>query len=277
MQYHKTAHGTLEYRLTGSGSKTVIIFPGGHMGANIALGEDFFLKEGYRIIILSRPGYGKTSLAMGPSPDEFAGSIAKLLADLDIKQVIVLGISAGGRSAIRLAAKYPGVVQKLILQSATSFMPWPDARTRSIAKIAFNPNMQKITWRIMRWLLNRRPQAGLKMMLANMTTLDPNKVIKKLTNEQRQGLIGVFSNLQSDQGFMNDLKQNAGSAKDVHTPTLIIHSKYDKSVELKHAQKLHKEIADSQLSISDAESHMIWFSDSYMEIQKTMKDFLTGS
>jgi len=147
----------------------------------------------------------------------------------------------------------------------------------TLQELLFNPSMQKITWHIMRWLLKRRPRIGLKMMLANMTTLDPRKIIKKLTNEQTKQLIQLFSDLQSGEGFMNDLKQTAGSAKDVHVPTLIIHSKYDKSVELKHAQKLHKEIIGSQLSISDAKSHMIWFSDSYKEIQKKMKYFLTKS
>lgn len=245
------------------------------MDANIALGESFFLGEGYKIIVVSRPGYGKTSLAMGPTPDEFADSVVKLLAELGITKVVALGISAGGRSAVRLAAKYPDVVQKLVLQCATSFMSWPDANTRNIARIAFNPMMQKITWHIMRWLLKHHPQAGLKMMLTNMTTLDPNKVINKLTSGQHQGLIQLFSSLQSGEGFANDLKQTVGSAEDVHVPTLIIHSKYDKSVNLEHAKKLHREIPSSQLSISDAESHMIWFSDSYKEIQKTMKNFLT--
>jgi pimeloyl-ACP methyl ester carboxylesterase len=75
---------------------------------------------------------------------------------------------------------------------------------------------------------------------------------------------------------MNDLKQNGGSATDVRVPTLIIHSKYDKSVGVEHAQKLHQEIVGSQLSICDAESHMIWFSDSYEEVQKIMKHFLTN-
>jgi len=247
------------------------------MDASVELGDGFFLEEGYKVIIVSRPGYGKTSLAMGPTPNEFVDSVIELLTKLGVNQVVAVGISAGGRSAVRLAAKYPDVVQKLILQSATSFMPWPDARTRRIARAAFNPVAQKPTWKIMRWLLKRHPRAGLKMMLANMTTLDPNKVIKKLASEQHQRLIRLFSNLHSDEGFMNDLRQVTGSAKDVHVPTLIIHSKYDKSVELKHAQKLHHEIVGSQLSISDAESHIIWFSDSYKEIQKTMKHFLAKS
>ena len=247
------------------------------MDASIELGEDFFIREGYKVVILSRPGYGNTSLAMGPTPREFADSVARLLTKLGVTQVVVLGISAGGRSAISLAAQYPDIVQKLILQSATSFMSWPDARTRNIAKIAFNPSMQKITWYIMRRLLKHHPGAGLKMMLADMTTLNPDEVIKNLTSEERKSLVQLFSHLQSGEGFMNDLKEAKGSAKDVRVPTLIIHSKYDKSVDPTHAQKLHKEIAASQLSISDAKSHMIWFSDSYKEIQKVMKDFLKNS
>lgn len=244
------------------------------MDASVNLGEDFFIKRGYQVITLSRPGYGKTSLAVGPSPDDLADTVAKLLESLNIHKVVAVGISAGGRSAVRLAAKYPSVVEKLILQCATSFMPWPDAQTRRVARIAFNPAMEKFTWQIMQRLLKAQPRAGLRMMLSNMTTLSPDDVVNSLSKEQSNDLVELFSHLQSGKGFMNDLAQTSGSAKDVHVPTLIIHSKYDKSVSLEHAKKLHSEIAGSRLFITTAESHMIWFSTQYDQIQKEMGAFL---
>ncbi|HET9412199.1 MAG TPA: alpha/beta hydrolase [Candidatus Saccharimonadales bacterium] len=274
MHIFTTSQGTLEYRIVGNGNKTAIIFPGGHMDASVNLGEDFFIKRGYQVITLSRPGYGKTSLATGPSPDSFADTVAQLLESLNIHKIVAVGISAGGRSAVRLAAKYPRVVEKLILQCATSFMPWPDAQTRRVARIAFNPSMEKFTWQIMRRILKASPRAGLKMMLGNMSTLNPDDVIDSLSKGQTDGLINIFAHLQSGKGFMNDLAQTSGSAKDVHVPTLIIHSKYDKSVSLEHAKKLHSEIAGSRLFITTAESHMIWFSTQYDQIQKEMGAFL---
>lgn len=244
------------------------------MDATVNLGEDFFIKRGYQVITLSRPGYGKTSLTVGPSPDDLADTVAKLLESLNIRKVVAVGISAGGRSAVRLAAKYPSVVEKLILQCATSFMPWPDVHTRRIARIAFSPSMEKLTWQIMRGILKASPRAGLKMMLGNMSTLNPDDVADSFSKEQSDGLINIFAHLQSGKGFMNDLAQTSGSAKDVHVPTLIIHSKYDKSVSLDHAKKLHAEITDSRLFITTAESHMIWFSTQYDQIQKEMGAFL---
>lgn len=277
LQTIKTVKGTIEYRIAGGGDKVAVIFPGGHMDASVVLGEEFFVREGYRVVVLSRPGYGKTSLDAGPSPDEFADVVAELAKKLSINQIVAVGISAGGRSAVRLAANYPQLVKKLILQSATSFMPWPDPRTRRIARIVFSPGMQKYTWRMTRWLLRNRPNFGLRIMLGNMTTLRPSEVVSRLSQKHADGLLRLFGSLRSDEGFMNDLNQSGGSAKDVRVPTLIIHSKYDKSVSLEHAERLHSEIANSQLVVSDAESHMIWFSDKYDQIQQEMRKFLKGA
>lgn len=274
MHIINTPKGVLEYRIAGSGNRTAVIFPGGHMDARMTLGVDFFIKEGYRVIVLSRPGYGKTSLAVGPSPDEFADTVASLLESLNVGKVVAVGISAGGRSAVRLAAKYSNLAERLILQCATSFMSWPDNHTRRIACIAFNPFMERFTWQIMRRLLKARPRAGLKMMLSNMTTLSPDEMVSSLSKEQSEDLVNLFAHLRSGKGFMNDLTQTSGSAKDVHVPTLIIHSKYDKSVSLEHAEKLHAEIAGSRLFITTAESHMIWSSEKYREIKDEMRLFL---
>lgn len=274
MQTFTSVKGTLEYRIAAKGRKTVLIFPGGHMDASINLGEDFFANEGYQVIVLSRPGYGKTTLSVGASPAAYVAVVAELLESLKINKVVAVGISAGGRSAVCLAAQYPALVEKLILQCATSFAPWPDTQTRRIARIAFNPFMERLTWLAIRTLLKVQPRKGLRMMLSNMTTLNPDDVVSGLNQKQSDDLIDIFARLQSGKGFMNDLQQGVDFAKDVHVPTLIIHSKYDKSVSLDHAERLHAEIKGSRLFVSAAESHMIWFSGNYPKIQKEMKQFL---
>ncbi len=42
-----------------------------------------------------------------------------------------MGISAGGHTAITLAAGYPNLVERLILQSTVRFVPWPDRLARA--------------------------------------------------------------------------------------------------------------------------------------------------
>lgn len=272
MQIAMTKNGPIEYRYEGEGKKTVVIFPGGHMDGSVRLGEDYFLEHDYKILVLSRPGYGGTPLSAGPSPDLYADGVAEIIRQHKLGKCVVLGISAGGRSAVWLAAKYPELVDKLILQSATSFAPWPEGAVRISAKIAFNPFVQKYTWKLMHWLV-RRTNFGLKLMLSNMTTFNPQKVIDSLNTQQIQSLKQVLGQLKSGEGFINDCKATS-APKEVKIPTLIIHSKYDKSVSLEHALMLHDSIAGSELMVNEAESHMIWYGPHYEEIKETMSNFL---
>ncbi|MFC7641943.1 alpha/beta fold hydrolase [Streptosporangium lutulentum] len=61
----------------------------------------------------------------------FADVTAELCRDLGVGRLAaVVGISAGGRTALAMAARHPHLVERLILQSAVGFLPWPDRRTR---------------------------------------------------------------------------------------------------------------------------------------------------
>jgi pimeloyl-ACP methyl ester carboxylesterase len=56
----------LEYRLERRGEATVLILHGGHMSARCRFGEETFLDADYSVVVASRPGYGRTALALGP-------------------------------------------------------------------------------------------------------------------------------------------------------------------------------------------------------------------
>jgi pimeloyl-ACP methyl ester carboxylesterase len=269
-----TKRGNIEYRLEGRGSKIALILQGGHMNASVHIGEDYFLERGYIILVVSRPGYGKTPLSVGPTPAEFAEVLHDLLELLEMKRVVLVGISAGGRTAMSLAAMYPGCVEKLILQSSLSFAPWPDMKTRLAAYVAFNPLTEHYSWNLLRRFLNRNLRAAVKMMLSTMTTLEHETVVNAYSEKQLQALAEVFATMGSGFGFMADIRARGGNATDVKIPTLIIHSKYDKSVPLSHPYRLAEQIQNARLYLSEAESHMIWFSPHYPEIEKVMDDFL---
>jgi pimeloyl-ACP methyl ester carboxylesterase len=81
------------------------------------------------------------------TPKQAAELIAELLNCLSIKPAIVYGISAGGLTAIELAAQHPDKVQKLILASAIS-KKWlaKDNKIYKTAQIIFNPKIERVTW-----------------------------------------------------------------------------------------------------------------------------------
>ncbi len=274
MNRANTPHGDIEYRFEGSGKHVVLMLYGGHTNAQTHLGEDYFLGRGYKVLVVSRPGYGSTPLSTGRTPDEFADALAELLKELGIARVLVVGISAGGRTAMRFAARHAAMTRALILQSSISFAPWPDVMTRLGSYIGFNAITEKYTWKIMHSMLRKNPMALARRVISSLTILDAGKVVRDFTKEQQQEVTDLFAHMNSGSGFLNDIRTASNDATDVMVPTLIIHSKYDKSVPLSHPRLLAKQIKGAELYLSEAESHLIWFSPHYPEIQDVMDDFL---
>jgi pimeloyl-ACP methyl ester carboxylesterase len=272
-----TPQGDIEYRIEGEGSRVALVLYGGHTNIYTHLGEDYFLERGYKILVVSRPGYGRTPLSAGLTPDVFADTLAGLLKQLTITKVLVVGISAGGRTAIRFAARHSQMTDRLILQSSISFAPWPGRLTRLGSRIGFNSLTGKYTWGVIHFLVRLKPKLAIKLMVGNLTTLSPRKVVDGFSKQQFKDLCDLFMHMGSGQGFLNDIKTVNNDAADVTAPTLIIHSKYDKSVPLNHPLLLAKQIKNSQLYLSEAESHLIWFSSHYRDIEKTMDEFSSAA
>lgn len=265
----------MEYRLEGKGP-TILILDGGHISCDTFQGyQKVFLENGFQILVLSRPGYGQTPSVTGKTTEDFADEIVHLLDDLKIDQVRVIGISAGGRTATQLASRHPKRVQKLILLSALGHDRWPASkRMRSMSFMLFNPVAEKVVWSLVRYFLKRNRQTIVKGMVGSLTTLKPEEVMKKLSEKQIKEIIQYFQRQRSGSGFVHDLRQKSGDCKLITASTLIIHSKYDGVVDVSHAEYLFKHIRNSELYLSEAEHHLLWFSSEHENIQRKIDQFL---
>jgi pimeloyl-ACP methyl ester carboxylesterase len=57
----------------------------------------------------------------------------------------VIGVSAGGPTAVTMGARHPRLVRRLLLLGAVGFGPYPDRRTRLGAHVVFNPVAEPVT------------------------------------------------------------------------------------------------------------------------------------
>ena len=268
--------GQVEYRLERRGEGTVLIFHGGHVRAGLALGEEVFADLGYTVLAPSRPGYGRTPLATGTSAAGFADVVRHLCHQLDIDRLAaVVGISAGGRTAVTMAALYPEIVERLILESAVGFLPWPDRRTRLGANILFAGATEGVTWGLVNALVRLAPDVGLRVLMRDMSTEPVREVLAALTEEDRATLVALFSQMRSGQGFCNDLHQVADVTSEVGQPTLIIATRKDGAVPFAHAESLAAGIRNAKLVVSESDGHFIWFGVDYPSIASQIRSFLT--
>jgi pimeloyl-ACP methyl ester carboxylesterase len=118
----ETAAGDVEYAEAGEGEPLLMIHgAGGGYDQGLLIARDF--AEGHRVIAPSRFGYLKTPVPEDVSSAAQADAHAALLDFLGIGRCIVVGVSAGGPSAIEMALRHPEKVAALILLVPRTYDP----------------------------------------------------------------------------------------------------------------------------------------------------------
>jgi pimeloyl-ACP methyl ester carboxylesterase len=270
----------VEYRLTGDGSRTVLVLHGGHVSAAVALGERDLLELGLRILAVSRPGYGRTPVSTAPTRTGFGDVVAQLCRLLEIGRLAaVVGMSHGGPSAVALAAGHPELVERLILESAVASLPWPGRATRVASHLALNSRTAPLTWRLTSVVARRAPGIFLRMMLRAVSTGSGSRALADLSPADRVEVLELFRSMEASRGFLHDLREpvDRGMEALVRCPTLIIASREDGQVPPCHAEHPRRHIHGATLIWSHAPSHLIWFGSSARERTEVIRRFLADA
>ncbi|RAK11907.1 alpha/beta hydrolase family protein [Halanaerobium saccharolyticum] len=180
---------------------------------------------------------------------------------LDIDKVNLIGVSAGGPTAIYLAANYPARVKKLVLESAAA-RAWVTKKDLeyNVGKIIFNPEFQRITWFLLRKIANNFPDFFARIFLPRFSTLPKSEVMARMDNSDTTELVKMINRYGSDEGFIYDFEHQTEKEvlQKIDVPTLIMHSKYDKSVSFEHAEYAAENIKNSEIYSDDFWGHLIW-------------------
>ncbi len=114
------------YQDLGSGKRTpILILHGWGRSGNewVSMGRDLSEWSGRKVCVLDLPGFGGSSLPNVTSMTQYAELVIMFCEYMGIKKMILMGHSLGGRAGIILAAKYPEMVEKLVLIDAAGVKP----------------------------------------------------------------------------------------------------------------------------------------------------------
>jgi len=266
-----TPKGEIEYSTIWQG-KVILIIHGGHVNCKERIFQKGLDAKRFCFITPSRPGYGQTPLTkFNKTPGGTADLFISLLDALKIPEVIVMGISAGGLTALEIAARHPNRVSKLVLMSALT-KKW-FAETDKLYKggrKAFAPGVEKYTWLLYRLSFLLIPSAMAKLMFKQVSTYRPIE----FTDNEIKELKHLTMNMRSGQGFRNDLDQNIeqGILSEIKCPTLILHSENDKAVDLSHPNNARCNISNAKLvAFKNRWGHLLWIGEDYILILSELK------
>jgi pimeloyl-ACP methyl ester carboxylesterase len=132
-QFIDSPGGPIEFAEAGDGPAVLVVHgAGGGFDQGLGLAEAY-LGAGYRIIAPSRFGYLGTPLPADASPEAQADAHLRVLDALQLDSVPVIGVSAGGPSAMQLCLRHPERCSALVLVVP---MAWAPQRATDDARVS---------------------------------------------------------------------------------------------------------------------------------------------
>jgi pimeloyl-ACP methyl ester carboxylesterase len=268
----KIIQGPIEYRLEGSGP-TIVVLYGGHCSRDTRLSHEKLTEHGFSVLTPSRPGYDSTPSEVGATAQAAADAIAALLDTLQISVVDVIGISAAGPTALAFAQQHPGRVRRLVLESAVA-TDW-DEQMKRRARIGFG-RAAKVTWGFMHLLLKLFPTMIIKTLLHDLTVLDVNRVLHRMSQEEVAFVKRMLQTSQASTGFLLDIEHRVDNLAAIAKPVLVMYSPNDATVSPRNARRLANEITTCELFEVPSDTHLIWIGTHAREVWEKRLFFLSS-
>ncbi len=253
-----TEAGPVEYAESGQGYPVLSIHgAGGGFDQGLTLAHDL-IGEGFHIIAPSRFGYLRTPIAKDGSPPAQADVHDALLAELNITRAVIVGVSAGARSAVELAIRHPARVAALVLivpgtYSPTSPVSITAGRGNEFAFWAVN-NGGDFAW----WAAEKiRPS-----ILIRFVGVRP-ELIATASAASRERVMGIVKSMEPLSARFPGI--NLDSQADLHAlplqsikvPTLVVSARDDLFNTLPAARYLAGRIPGAKLIVYEEGGHLL--------------------
>jgi pimeloyl-ACP methyl ester carboxylesterase len=271
-QVATTKSGPIEYIRHGEGPAVLVFHdaPGGYdQGAALA---GFLVDEGFQVISPSRPGYLRTPLETGITPENQADAAAQLLDSLGIEQTAVLGFGWGGPVALEFARRFPQRTNALVFVGAAvgrlnpptaPAVPFPQAVGEGLTGDVGS-------WLYVR-LSENDPAAALRAAFstASIGGSEAREIWTGLVLDNPDQL-ALFRSLAlslspispRESGLRNDLLQVRAFPEipfqSITTPVLIVHGGLDKAIPVAPVEAAKSKLPNSELLLFPDDGHLVF-------------------
>jgi len=249
-QVIETTTGNLEYASHGN-NPAILVSHGSFGGYDLGMSSLYFLQDtNLNFVVPSRFGYLRTSLPDNATPSLQAQAYVELLDFLNIEKVCVVGLSAGGMSAIHFALNYPNRCWGLIMVSAVNIRPVKTPPIRFVVEHIFANEF-------LGWLLaNYFPRLIAQSTRDDYSLIENDPLLKNIVIN----LAWPPFSTKRRAGMLNDLKQADNlpnyQFENIISPMLIIHGTNDPFVPYHTAKNLASSARNAKLLTLEKGGHL---------------------
>lgn len=208
------------------------------------------LSQDFRVIVPDMPGFGKTNLPpKAYEVDDYGRRVKGFLTEQGINNAHFIGHSFGGRVLIKMANKYPDLVESVVLTGAPGVERFIPKRTAK---------------RVLYWSAAK----GMK----GLSFLPPIKRLKNRFYADRD--FGKVEGIMKDT-FLKVIRERLDTeAKNIQQPTLLLWGLKDQMAPAKDAEKMLKLIPNSYLKMFTKSGHKLPY-EKPEEFAREVRQFLS--
>ncbi|MEO6053706.1 MAG: alpha/beta hydrolase [Chthoniobacterales bacterium] len=269
-----TPSGEIEFARTTVNGPIILVFhaaPGGY-DQGLLLGENLG-KNGFQILAPSRPGYLRTPLATGLTPEAQADAAANLLDSLGVEKVGVLAFSLGCPAAIQFAVRHPERAWAVVLTSTVlrDYVPSRMYPHSLLGTLILNKTYGDLP----SWLLVNEakhfPERTILRMLSDETNMgeqQKNKIGFAILKDPSQldwfrKLLYTTAPMDVRQaGFTNDVVQLRALPQlpynPIKAPLLVINGANDADTPIANLKTVMNRLPSAQLMTVEDSGPMVW-------------------
>ncbi len=220
--------------------------------------------EGFRLIGIDRPGYGRSTPKPGRSIADWVADGLAVADALDIERFTAVGLSTGGAYALALAARAPERVSAVIACCALSDMRWREGKalmtSPNIAGIWSAPNRAAAMAVAVETLgadgskMMTQAAAGPELPAADLALMqDPAWMAGMLEATREMFTFGVQG--YADDRIADGVGWGSFDVGKIRCPVVVLHGEADNIVPAAHARHTASIVPGAKLQMVPALGH----------------------
>jgi pimeloyl-ACP methyl ester carboxylesterase len=232
---------------------TIVLLHGSGLSHIVwSLTEQYLSNLNYNVLSLDLPGHGNSEGKCLLSIEEISDWVEKVLNQLNISEITLIGHSQGCLEALEYNFRYPKKVKNLIFIGGSYKMPV----NQDLIDLAEAGDGQAVKL-MMKWSYE------------NSKKFIGGNPVEKIINSPKD----IREILAIDLIACNDYKNGFEALKSINCPALLIFGEQDKMVNIEKAKKFADLIPNSSTHIIKNCGHMIMFENAF-EMREKVSEFL---
>ncbi len=217
-----------------------------------SLTDQYLSDQGYNVFTLDLPGHGNSEGDSLKSIEEMADWLDKVVTNIGIKNLSILGHSQGCLVSLEYANKFPKKIKKLIFVAGSYEIPV----NNSLIDLALSGDMESLNL-MMKWGYGYSKQ------------FIGGNPLQKILNSSRE----VREVLAVDLKACNNYKNGINAVKKITCPSLFIFGELDKMIKLEKGKRFSSLVPGSETYIIKDCGHMIILENPF-EMREKIAGFL---